>query len=364
MRKLLGLLGAWPLLAGAQSVSLTIAPEAVYVESSAHEQFLNFDLQVENRLDVALDLVSVELSVLDAEGTVVRRDFVDRQSRRSVELEPTRTLAAKGRLNVFNPFHTFAADVPLERLRYRLAFVGPDKKLHTVEAEVRPLRYRTKTALIPPLRGHLLVWDGHDHASHHRRTEFWQRPMGPEFPKYRTNFQRYSFDFVVVDDQGEISREPRATTEDWYAHKVESNERSYSFGVDVLAAGAGRIVEMHDGEADDLHFDPAALATRETAYGGNYVIIDHGNGEFSWFGHLKQGSVRVKVGQAVRQGEVIAAVGASGSSLFPHLHYELRSAPGAVAAEGLPAAFTGFRQHGKWVRKPTRLDTGDIIDVR
>ena len=46
----------------------------------------------------------------------------------------------------------------------------------------------------------------------------------------------------------------------------------------------------------------------------------------------------MQVGERVRQGQVLAAVGSSGSSYFPHLHYELRTAPG-VEADGLPASF-------------------------
>lgn len=67
-------------------------------------------------------------------------------------------------------------------------------------------------------------------------------------------------------------------------------------------------------------------------------------GEFSWFGHLKQASVRVKVGQDVKQGEMIAEMGASGDSLFPHLHYELRNGIGAKEVEGLPSYFSNFRR--------------------
>jgi hypothetical protein len=36
------------------------------------------------------------------------------------------------------------------------------------------------------------------------------------------------------------------------------------------------------------------------------VIIDHGNGEFSLLGHLRQGSLRVKIGDRIRQGQAIA----------------------------------------------------------
>jgi hypothetical protein len=349
-------------VAAIAALEVRVRPGTPYIEESAHEQFLNFDFEIANPLSVPLRLQSVELRVLDAAGKVIRRDFVDRSSRRHAELDPERILAPGKPLTIFNPFHTFDAGVPLRQLRYRFTFVDEQKKWQIVESDVAPKRFRPKTSLIPPLKGRLLVWDGHDYASHHRRTDVSASLFGiPDH--YQANFQRYGFDFVIVDDDGELTRKPQSTSEDFYRNDASLNPDYLTLGHEVLAAGAGRVVELHDGEPDNLSWDAAVLKERETAYGGNYIIIDHGNGEFSWFGHLRQGSVRVTVGQHVAQGEVIANVGASGSSLFPHLHYELRSAAGAAHAEGLPAYFTGFRRasDGRTVRKPARLDTGDII---
>lgn len=55
---------------------------------------------------------------------------------------------------------------------------------------------------------------------------------------------------------------------------------------------------------------------------GNLVKIDHGNGVETYYGHCSK--LYVKVGQEVRAGEVIAAVGSTGYSTGPHLHFELR----------------------------------------
>jgi murein DD-endopeptidase MepM/ murein hydrolase activator NlpD len=125
------------------------------------------------------------------------------------------------------------------------------------------------------------------------------------------------------------------------------------------------VAAIHDGEPDNRSFNEAELATRETARGGNYVVVDHLNGEFSWFGHLKQGSISAKIGQLVKQGEVIARMGASGDSLFPHLHYELRNGVGAKEVEGLPSYFTDFRRLLRAkpiIVKTGQVDTGDIVE--
>jgi murein DD-endopeptidase MepM/ murein hydrolase activator NlpD len=54
---------------------------------------------------------------------------------------------------------------------------------------------------------------------------------------------------------------------------------------------------------------------------GRHVVIDHGNGVRSLYGHMKQ--VDVKAGQTVEKGQVIGLVGSSGKSTGPHLHYEV-----------------------------------------
>ena len=56
---------------------------------------------------------------------------------------------------------------------------------------------------------------------------------------------------------------------------------------------------------------------------------------------IQKGSARVKAGQRVKQGDPIAAIGASGSSMFPHLHFELQTGPD-TNAEGLPSTFHDF----------------------
>ena len=99
---------------------------------------------------------------------------------------------------------------------------------------------------------------------------------------------------------------------------------------------------------------------------GNYIIIEHAPGEHSLLAHLKQQSVNVKAGDRVRRGQQIAEIGASGSSLMPHLHYQLQTTA-AGNGEGLPAYFHDFVKHrGRTTRRITRgqIDTGDIFESR
>ena len=55
---------------------------------------------------------------------------------------------------------------------------------------------------------------------------------------------------------------------------------------------------------------------------GNLIIVDHGNGVETWYGHCSK--LYAKVGDKVNAGDVISAVGSTGNSTGPHLHFEIR----------------------------------------
>jgi murein DD-endopeptidase MepM/ murein hydrolase activator NlpD len=59
---------------------------------------------------------------------------------------------------------------------------------------------------------------------------------------------------------------------------------------------------------------------------------------------MKPGSVRVKAGDRVSQGQEIGNIGFSGDSIFPHLHYALMDGAEVFKAWGLPAYFKNFRR--------------------
>ena len=54
---------------------------------------------------------------------------------------------------------------------------------------------------------------------------------------------------------------------------------------------------------------------------GNYVVISHGSGNTTLYGHMS--SRKAQVGQEVKQGEVIGITGSTGNSTGPHLHFEV-----------------------------------------
>lgn len=63
------------------------------------------------------------------------------------------------------------------------------------------------------------------------------------------------------------------------------------------------------------------VSTHHWSY-GNYVVVDHGNGDSTLYAHMSSRSV--KVGQTVKQGDVVGLVGSTGSSNGNHLHFEVK----------------------------------------
>jgi hypothetical protein len=127
------------------------------------------------------------------------------------------------------------------------------------------------------------------------------------------------------------------------------NDQYYCWGRPVAAPAAGKIIEVVADRPDNRPNSPDM-----NNLFGNHVVIDHGNGEYSLMAHLRNGSVMVKVGDAVEQGEIVALTGNSGMSTEPHLHYQLMDGPAWDKAQGLPARFTRYTADGKPV------DVGEV----
>jgi Peptidase family M23 len=118
-------------------------------------------------------------------------------------------------------------------------------------------------------------------------------------------------------------------------------EQYYGFGENVLAVADGTVVSVHDGMSDQT---PFVLMTPKSKsdYGGNNVMLEIAPNVFAWYAHLRQGSIAVKVGDAVKAGAPIGKLGNTGPSEGPHLHLGLLDKPDSIAGRSLPFAFDSF----------------------
>lgn len=92
-----------------------------------------------------------------------------------------------------------------------------------------------------------------------------------------------------------------------------TKKKSTHTGIDIRAAMNTNVYATASGKV--------IKAGWNTAY-GNMIIIDHGNGITSLYGHANK--LNVKVGDTVNQGDIIMKAGSTGYSTGPHLHFEVR----------------------------------------
>ncbi|GAB2477440.1 M23 family metallopeptidase [Xylanimonas ulmi] len=74
---------------------------------------------------------------------------------------------------------------------------------------------------------------------------------------------------------------------------------------------------------------------------GNHLVVDHGDGVWALYAHLRRGGTRVRVGERVTTGQVLGEVGNSGNTSEPHLHAQLMDRRAPTAAQGVPLRWTG-----------------------
>lgn len=166
-----------------------------------------------------------------------------------------------------------------------------------------------------------------DAANHHRRG---QRSVDGHFVLP----ERFAIDFMKVDKAG-----------DTFKGDGKRNEDYYGFGEPVLAVADATVVDVNDELADIPPQQPLPAPTLPKA-GGNHVILDLGGGVWAMYGHLKAHSIRVKAGDRVKPGQVIAQLGNNGNSDMAHLHFQLMDSRNFAQSQGVPYVFERYQAVG------------------
>lgn len=162
--------------------------------------------------------------------------------------------------------------------------------------------------------------------------------------------QRYAYDFVIADEDGTSHRGDGRRPEDYLAWQRP-----------ILAAADGEVVAVVTNVRDARSAGSGWLDWRARGIGGNSVVIRHADGEFGYSAHLAFGSVRVRLGQQVKRGDVIGRCGHSGHSTEPHLHFQVQDRADVNSAAGLPVRFDAVRVDGQPPRDNLILTAGQRV---
>ncbi len=180
-------------------------------------------------------------------------------------------------------------------------------------------------------------------------------PTGIESHHRLNPATEFASDFFKIDAEGREYKGDRMLAEAWYA-----------WGQPVAAAADGVVTKVTSDQVQDRQAfvphpgeTPQAAGQRMEAAGiarlranfaganaGNLIVIRHetaGVVEYSAYGHLRPGSVAVKVGDHVSQGQKIAEVGDTGDTPVVHLHFQVNAGPDPFFDRSLPVAFANLR---------------------
>lgn len=158
-------------------------------------------------------------------------------------------------------------------------------------------------------------------------TGVWTVIAGGEFREGTTQRnllqQQYTYEFSGTDASGLRYKNDGKVSEDYIG-----------YGKEIIAPAAGTVVEVIDGIREN-----SPGMRNPYAQIGNTIIIQHSNKEYSVLAFLKQGSIRVKVGDRIARGQVLAQCGSSGNATEPVLHYHLQDSPYLQTAKGIKFYF-------------------------
>jgi len=328
-------------------IEIPVAPTPVKANGKMH---VLYELHLTNFRGSNLEITRVEV-LNDASNGLVLASYTDaeltgRLGRPGAPSNlPDKRVIAGGMRAVIYLEIVFdrPSDIP-SALRHQLWFKSTDSA--TPDDFVSGGRVLIRSTVPPvihsPLRGEgWVALSGMSNTSGHRRT------IVVVNGKARIA-QRFATDWVRIGPDGLAFRGDPAKNTSWSA-----------YGTDVHAATNGTVVSLKDGvpENDPTSDKKAVPITVESAP-GNYVIIDMGNGYFSLYAHLKTNSIRVKVGDRVKVGQVLALLGNSGNSDSPHLHFHICDSNSPLGAEGRPYVFDFFEMQGVLPSKKLLVEGG------
>jgi murein DD-endopeptidase len=325
--------------AASLDIQVPVAPTPVRIAGRPH---LAYELHITNfrTVDVTLTLIAIRDrdrpgSPLATFESAALRDGLARVGQRP-DTSDKRTIAPGGRV-IFFIWLPLDPSLPLpSSLKHDVAYAvatSGNQESSAIGGGAVDVRRETPVVLGPPLRGGpwAAVYDP-SLAAGHRRAVFAIEGRA-RIPA------RFAIDWVKVDGNG--------------------------YGEDVLAVADGTIAA-----AIDRFPEPTVPIALDNA-AGNYVTLDLGGGRFAFYEHLRPGSVRVRAGDRVTAGQVLASLGASGSvSSGAHLHFHVADANSSLGAEGVPFVLRRFERLGafeslaalgrgeRWI--PSQVDTRQL----
>jgi hypothetical protein len=190
-------------------------------------------------------------------------------------------------------------------------------------AEVR-VNYAAPLRISPPVYGdNWLAAEAPVNTNHHRKGLFAATAIAPT----PVVGQRYAIDWMLYGPNGKLYRTNGMANDDWW-----------NYGVEIHAVTDGVIVGAQDGiPSNEVGVEPKPVTLLYVA--GNNVVQQLDDGKtYALYAHMIPGSLRVKIGDKVKKGDVLGLLGNTGNSGAPHLHFHIDTSRDVLFGEGVPYA--------------------------
>lgn len=221
-------------------------------------------------------------------------------------------------------------DMEVDEVGIEISFSDSQGNKFSSFSSLKVEKYQSPHSYHFPLEGSWFVGGAPNLHSHHR----WGI------------IQEFAYDFVQLGEGTQDHIGNGSKLEDYFC-----------YGKAVRSIGKGKVVGVRDGdeESDEnlrqanesieawtqrsMQRQQALLAKGFEGVLGNYVVIEHEGGEYSYYLHLQKNSIEVKVGDLLERGAQIGRVGHSGNSEAPHLHFHLANGADPANSRSLPIHF-------------------------
>ena len=236
-------------------------------------------------------------------------------------------------------------ELPMNRtvpanLAHRLVFSstpegGSEPSDATLEDFQVPVTQYSVPILSPPFRGGIwLAGDGPVNNSNHRRSIF-------AIDGHIYSPERFAIDWVEVGPNGDSRHDGTTKNENWWG-----------WGEPVLAVADGEIMEVVDEFPDNTPrvLPPVTLDN----IAGNHIILQIAQNRFVTYAHLQRGSIKVRTGDHVHRGDVLALLGNSGNTTGAHLHLQVTDRNSVLQSQGVPFVFADFTYLGPGADYPEK----------
>ncbi len=244
----------------------------------------------------------------------------------------TRMIDPGGRSVLFLWIELPASHVVPTILNHRMVFSStPAGAASPIDATLNdfkvPVNQGPVPTLGPPFKGDVwLVGDGPGNDSNHRRSIF-------AIEGHIYSPERFAIDWGKIGANNDTRNGGSSRNENWWG-----------WGEQVLAVADGDITEAVDHFPDNAPrvLPPVTLDN----IAGNHIILQISPNRFVTYAHLQRGSIRVRAGEHVHRGDVLALLGNSGNSTGAHLHLQLTDRNSVLQSQGIPFVFPEFTYLG------------------